>query len=482
MSRVSFWTLLSIVNYAAVALTILYILRTRRDPKGMMAWILALLFLPVVGLFLFLVIGQMPIQRRVRRRHHRRRAIEPALHQRHEQSVRPFDAMDIAELDPSQRALIRVATRISESVVTRGNDVIVYHDPEALFLSMSLAIEAARSHIHLQYYIFSADDVGRAVRDLLVKKAKQGVEVRLLLDAVGCWRLSRSFVRQMQRDGLRVAFFLPWGLTTRRLHMNFRNHRKLVVVDGRVGFAGSQNIGDVYLGRKKKYGPWRDTHLKMTGPAVSSLQEVFVDDWHFSTNEDLAADRYFPAPSPAGDKLVQIVASGPDHRPHVMHQLLYAALADARHSVSLITPYFVPDHAMLMALQSAAYRGVRVRLLLPARSDHWFVLWAGRSFYHELFDAGIEVYEYDRGMLHSKVAIIDRRWAMVGSANMDVRSFRLNFELTSLIYDAIAAEALQLDFDTLREAARRVVLNDIESWNYRETLAAGLARLASPIL
>lgn len=390
--------------------------------------------------------------------------------------------MDLAELDPSQRALIRVATRISESVVTRGNDVIVYQDPEALFLSLSLAIESARSHVHLLYYIFTDDETGRAIGDLLAKKARQGVEVRLLLDAVGCWRLSNSFVRRMKRDGIHVAFFLPWGLSKRRLHLNFRNHRKLVVVDGRVGFAGSQNIGDIYLGRLKKYGPWRDTHLKITGPAASSLQEVFVEDWHFATQEDLSADRYFPLPSPAGEKFVQIVASGPDHRPNVMHQLLYAALADARTSVSLMTPYFVPDHAMLMALQSAAYRGVRVRLLLPAKSDNWLVLWAGRSFYHDQLETGIEVYEYDDGMLHSKVVVIDRRWAMVGSANMDVRSFRLNFELTSLIYDTSTAEALQSDFDHLREGARRVVLKDVQSWNYRQTLAAGLARLTSPLL
>lgn len=477
------WTILWILNYLATAFAVEYILRRGRDPRGMLAWILALLLLPFLGLILYMLIGHIPIERKVRRRRRRRTQIEPSLRRQTDEAVSSFDVREMAELDASQRGIIRLATRLGESVVTRSNEVNVYHDAEAVFLSMSLAIETAQSHVHLEYYIWADDETGRAVGDLLVRKAQQGVEVRLLLDAVGCWRLPRSFVRRLKRGGVKVAFFLPWGITTRRLHVNCRNHRKAIIVDGRVGFLGSHNVGDEYLGRRKKYGPWRDTTLRVRGPAVAQLQEVFVEDWHFAAKEDLSAgDAYFPDPDAAGEHMVQVIASGPDRKPNVLYQLLLAAVSDARHQISLITPYFVPDRAMLLALEAAAYRGVRVRLMLPARSDHRVVLWAARSFYEELLASGAEIYEYDEGMLHSKVVVVDRRWAMVGSANMDERSFRLNFELTSLLYDAGLAQGLAADFDALREKSRRVMQEDLRRWTYPQTLAAGAARLATPLL
>jgi cardiolipin synthase len=478
----TFWTTLSIINYIAVAAVILRILIRGREPRGMMAWILALLLLPVIGLILYGLIGHPPIQQKVRKRQRRRRMIANDLTQHSNAALSRHDVMDDAELEGPQRSLIRVATRLGGTVVTGGNDVEIYHDAEAVFLAISLAIEAAQEHVHMQYYIFANDQTGRAIRDLLVRKAREGVEVRLLLDAVGSWRLRRSFTRQMRREGVKAAYFLPWGLTERRFHVNCRNHRKLVVVDGRTGFTGSQNIGDEYLGRRRKYGPWRDTHLRLRGPSVAQLQEVFVEDWYFATRENLTEDRYFPIVGAAGPLRVQLVPSGPDRRPDVMHQLLFAAVSDAHHAVALSTPYFVPDRAMVLALKSAAYRGVRVRLLIPSDSDHRFVLWAARSYYAELIEAGVEIYEYDGGMLHSKVVVIDRRWAMVGSANMDERSFRLNFELTSVLYDVGPAQQLLADFDDLRVRSRRVLMGDIRSWNMRQDILAGAARLAAPLL
>ncbi|MFQ5428967.1 MAG: cardiolipin synthase [Phycisphaerae bacterium] len=476
------WSILSVLDVVVVVATVEHILRTRRDPRGMMAWILLLLLLPFLGLILYLLVGRVPIQRKVRRRKRRRRLIEPVLSEQREALARSHDGRRVEGLGPTQAALMELATRVSDTVVTRGNEVSLYHDAEQAFLTLGLAIEAARSHVHMEYYIFADDETGRAMRDLLARKAREGVEVRLLLDAVGCWRLRRRFVDSLQRAGVEVAFFLPWGMSRRRFQLNCRNHRKLTVIDGQSGFFGSKNIGDAYLGRHEKYGPWRDTHLRVAGPCVTQLQEVFVEDWHFATGKGLSSDRYFPTPVIRGDRLVQIVPSGPDDRADVLHQLLYAAVSDARDSICFITPYFVPDRAIILALTSAAYRGVRVRLLLPARSDHWLVLWAGRSFYDVLLEAGVEVYEYDRGMLHSKVAIVDARWAMVGSANMDIRSFRINFELTSMLYDNDVAGELQDDFDGLCATARRVDLRDVERWGYGQTLAAGVARLATPLL
>jgi cardiolipin synthase len=476
------WTVLSIANYTVALLVIEHILRTRRDPRGMLIWILTLLLLPFVGLVLYVLVGQVPIMRKVRRRRRRRRKIERTLARHTAALTASYDARGQAVVHEAQRELIHVATRVSGAVVTRGNDVEVYHDAERAFLTSGLAIESARSHVHMEYYIFAADETGQAVRDLLVKKAREGVEVRLLLDAVGCWRLRRSFIRSMTREGVQVAFFLPWGLTRRRLQLDCRNHRKLTVIDGQVGFLGSKNIADEYLGRKKKFGPWLDTHLRVAGPCVAQLQEMFVEDWHFATRQDLSSPRYFPGPAAVGDKMVQIVPSGPDRRAAVLHQLLNAAVSSARQSVSLLTAYFVPDAAMMLALTSAAYRGVRVQILLPSRSDHWLVLWASRATYEELLEAGVEIYEYDRGMLHAKEVIVDSRWAMVGSANMDIRSFRINFELTSMLYDEGAARQLQADFDALRDQARRVRSSDLKNRSYRQELATGVARLMTPML
>lgn len=476
------WTALSIANYLVVLLMVEHILRTRRDPRGMLIWILTLLLLPVIGLVLYLLVGQGRIQRKVRRRRRRRRKIELALSRQLAMLAASHDARERVVLQEAQRDLVQLATRVSDTTVTRGNHVSVYHDAERAFLNLALAIESAQSHVHLEYYIFANDETGQGMRDVLVKKAREGVEVRLLLDAVGSWRLSRSFVKSMQREGVQVAFFLPWGPTRRHFQVNCRNHRKLAVIDGKLGFFGSKNIADEYLGRKKRFGPWLDTHLRVAGPCVAQLQEVFVEDWHFATRQDLSSPRYFPTPVEAGDKIVQIIPSGPDRRAAVMHQLLSAAVNNARQSVSLLTAYFVPDATMLLALTSAAYRGLRVQILLPSRSDHWLVLWAGRAIYDELLEAGVEIYEYDKGMLHAKEVIVDGRWAMVGSANMDIRSFRINFELTGLLYDEPLARQLQTNFDALRAEARRIRDYDLKDWSYRQTLAAGLARLLTPLL
>ena len=295
------WTLLSIANYVVVILLIEHIVRTRREPRGALVWILTLILLPILGLILYALVGRAPIMRKVRRRRRRLRKIEPALARQTAVLAREYDAREKKTIHTHQRDLIHVATRVSDTVVTRGNKVAIYHDAERAFLALGLAIEEAQSHVHMEYYIFAEDETGCAMRDLLGKKARQGVEVRLLLDAVGCWSLDQSFVDSLREQGVHVAFFLPWGIMHRRFQLNCRNHRKLTIIDGKLGFSGSKNIADEYLGRKKKYGPWLDTHLEVRGPCAAQLQEVFVEDWHFATKENLSADKYFPTPVVAGE-------------------------------------------------------------------------------------------------------------------------------------------------------------------------------------
>ncbi|MBI4579266.1 MAG: cardiolipin synthase, partial [Planctomycetes bacterium] len=352
---------------------------------------------------------------------------------------------------------------------------------EKMFLDLSLAIQAARSHVHMEYYIFQPDETGRRIRDLLIAKAREGVQCRLLLDFVGCWRLFDRFIRPMREVGVEVVFFMPWLPWRGRYRVNFRNHRKIVVIDGRIGFTGSQNIGDEYTGRWRGM-EWRDTHIRVSGPAVHQLQEVFIEDWYFACRRDIGGNlaEYFPPPESSGDQLVQVVPSGPDREVNVLHHLLLGAMGAARRSLSVATPYFVPDAAMILSLQTAAHRGVQVRLLIPSRSDHPVVLWAGRSYYNDLCRAGIEVYEYSEAMLHSKMIVIDDVCAVVGSANFDERSLRLNFELSMVLYEPDLAGQLYVDFEDLRAKARRIRVK--KHFTAAETLKRGLARLVSPLL
>ncbi|MBN1345223.1 MAG: cardiolipin synthase [Phycisphaerae bacterium] len=476
------WTILSFGYYAVAVVTTLLILRRPRKPQAMLAWILAVLLLPGVGLLLFVMMSEPRRgwhQRRRRRKRKKLRASSALKSDARDEylatSSAPQDHVGVARL-------MNLARRLGAYPPTPGNDVIIYHDAEKTFLAIQMAIEAAQSHIHLEYYILQADDTGRAVRDLLIDRAKQGVRCRVLLDYVGCWRLSRRFIKPMRAAGVQVAFALPVIPWRGRWRVNYRNHRKIAIIDGRIGFTGSQNIGDEYLGRLKKFGPWRDTHLKIVGPAVQDLQEVFIEDWHYTTKELLAGDDYYPSSTAAGEHVAQIVPSGPDQVANVMHQLLFAAVAAAGSSISVITPYFSPDEAMILALASASYRGVRVRLIVPSCGDHRVVLWAGRSYYEELTRSGVEIYEHDGAMLHSKVMIVDQAWAMVGSANMDERSFRINFELTTLLYDSNLAGDLHRDFEGLRRQSRTITRQDVANRSFGESILLGLARLASPVL
>lgn len=476
-----FWTVFSVLDTMAVAAAIVFILRRPREPRAMLAWILCLLLLPIVGLILFVILGEPRFSRTRRKRTRRRERIHPALSRQVEQIEKEHTPAP-AEVDRELAPLVALATRVAGQGPTYGNAVTVLHDQKETHAAIMDAIQNAESHVHLEYYIIQPDETGRAMRDLLVAKAKQGVKCRVLVDYVGCWNWPASFRRSFKDGGVSVGFFLPVVPWRGRWRVNFRNHRKIAIIDGHLGFTGSQNIGNEYAGRRQKYGPWRDTHIGVIGPAVHRLQEVFVEDWHYATKEDIVEDNCFPQPSDEGRHIVHVIPSGPDSHANTMHHLLLSGLAAAKKTVSVVTPYFAPDTTMILALQSAAYRGVQVRLLIPSKGDNRIVLWAGRSFYQELCDTGVEVYEYDHGMLHSKVAVIDDAWAMVGSANMDQRSFRINFELTTLLYDPGLADELQYDFEALRYDARRVQPQGPQHWSFRESLQLGLARLVSPML
>ena len=473
------WHVLAWVLAAHLAIAlwaIVAVLRGRREPMAMLAWIFAILTLPFLGSFLCWMLESTRVHRKASRRRRRVAHLMTIL------SRRAADRVQTVELPEDLRSLEQLSKRLCQMPATHGNEVRIYQEAGVTYAALEAAIRNAEHHVHLEYYIWQPDDTGRHFRDLLVEKARAGVECRLLLDAVGCWRLTRRFLKPLTDAGCRVAFFMPIYGTRRRLSMHLRNHRKIAVIDGRTAFVGSQNVGDEYLGRLKKLCPWTDTHMRVVGPAVLFLQQTFAEDWSMATRESLLDETYYPDPRLAGASVVQILPTGPARDVSPLNQIVFAAVSTARSDILIETPYFVPDAATRMALIHACYRGVRVRLVLPTRSNYFLVLWAGRSFYPELLDAGVEIYEYDAGMLHSKIVTVDERWCMLGTANMDVRSARLNFEVTALLYDKAVTRQLVDTIGAHCDAARRIHAREIWQWSLPAQLCAGVARLFTPLL
>jgi cardiolipin synthase len=461
---------------------IVTILRRRKEPMSMLAWIFAVVTLPFVGAALYGLISATRVRRKASRRRRRVAHLMARLKERAASRARGLEDGLANDLPEDLRTVEHIGLRLSQMPATAGNAVDVYQEANETYAALEEAIRGARQHIHLEYYIWQPDETGRHFRDLVAEKAREGVECRLLLDAVGCWRLTRRFTRPLKRAGCQVAFFMPLYPTRRRISFHLRNHRKIAVIDGRVAFLGSQNIGDEYRGRLKRLSPWYDSHMRVSGPAALFLQQIFTEDWLFATHESLTADAFFPTPECLGDSVMQVLPTGPEQDFSALGQLVFAAVSTAESTIRIATPYFVPYEALLVALIHACYRGVRVQLVLPTRSDATFVLWAGRSFYAELLEAGVEIYEFDGGMLHSKLVTVDDRWCMLGTANMDVRSFRLNFEVTALLYDRSVAQGLSASIERYCASARRVTLRDVWQRPAHQQLLEGVARLFVPLL
>ncbi len=464
--------LITALDVAIVAMLIPRIISQRRESGATLAWVFFVVLVPFLGLVAFWILGttRLRLRRRVRRR------VEATVSGKLEVLHLPLMPPSDPPVRPALRTLVR---RLDAAGPVDGNEVELYREGEAKFAALEAAIDRAERHVHATYYIWAADGTGRRVLERLVAARRRGVEVRLLLDDVGT-RAGPRFFRPLVDAGGQVARFLPVSLFARRMPLNNRNHRKLVVVDGRVGFTGGMNVGDEYLGRR---GAWRDAHVRLEGPAVVRLQEVFAQDWFHATHEDLVRPDYFPAPTPLGDTWAQILSSGPDDpRWTAIGTLLFAAITSAQRNVWLETPYFVPDQATLAALVSAALRGVDVRLLLPGESDHPLVLYAGRSFYPELLAAGVAIYELPRGFLHAKTATIDGELSTVGSANLDRRSFRLNFETNAFFFGPSMAERLEASFLAVQRDAVAVDAQRFARRSTRQRFGEAAARVLAPLL
>lgn len=479
-----FW---GIVIYALLAFyfllviaTVFTVLHERRDPVRALSWIAVIVLLPFAGMVLFVFFGQDYRKQKIFNRKEIKDLIQ--FEQLSYKQLREIDTFSNPEV-AANREIITLLLNNNKSLLTTNNRLEVLNDGSETFASLIDALRKAESFIHLEYYIFENDELGGRIADILKEKARSGVEVRFIYDDVGSWNLKRSFIRSLREAGVQVHCFMPVVFPWLTSKINYRNHRKIVVIDGKVGYTGGLNIADRYL-RGTKHGPWRDTHLKIEGTAVNMLQLTFLADWYFATGIQLKdKDKYLMVSDDSvGDTAVQIATSGPDSDWATIMQAYFAAITKATDHIYISTPYFMPGESLLTALKVAALSGIDVRIMLPSRSDSKIVYWASRSYIAELLEAKIKVYLYNKGFNHSKIITIDNRFSSIGTANMDNRSFEDNFEVTAMIYDRDVTDRLESRFLADLDGCTRLTYRRWATRSRTDMFKESVARLFSPLL
>lgn len=471
--------LVSIFQTLTVITIGLAIFMENRNPSSTMAWILVLALLPVVGLVLYFLLGQNYFKRR---KFDKKAEADRQSYERidHNGNMLP---RDLSQFSPGQQRLLQMSQRIARTPYSMASRTRVLTNGEETFSTLLKELKKAQHHIHMEYYIYRADDIGKEIQKTLIERAKAGVEVRFMYDAVGSIGLPKSFIKEMRDAGVKVGIYGEVRFLALSSRVNYRNHRKIVVIDGNTGFIGGLNVGDEYLSRSKTYGFWRDTHMLVKGEAVRSMQIIFLQDWQYVTGETIMDLEYLSPELEQGcSGAVQIVPSGPDNESRTLKNIFFAMITSAKKSVWLATPYFIPDEDILTALRVAAMSGIDVRILFPAKPDKWLPFLASHSYFPALLEVGVKIYEYEKGFLHSKLLIVDGEVATVGTANMDMRSFHLNFEVNVLLVQSDSINKIVKDFERdllstkqIKPKAfmkKKVVLRFMES----------AARLMSPLL
>ena len=456
----------------------------RRDPKSVWAWLLLLVFIPYLGFILYLFLGaDMHKRKMFRIKEVEDQLSEVIRRQEHTlKSTRP-DGQDPDIGDYTDLIMYNLET--SGAVLTDENDITVYTDGNDKFEALLEDIRSAEEFIHIQYYIIRDDIVFARLREALLEKARQGVEVRILYDAMGCSTVRHSFWRDLNRQGIQTAEFFPARLRRLHLRINYRNHRKIVVIDNRVGYVGGFNVGREYIGLDEKFGHWRDTHLRLQGGAVLGLQLRFLLDWNYAAGENLFQNSKFFSRVYPGSRdhcRVQIISSGPDTREEYVCSNYLRLVHKAKKSIYIQTPYFIPDEALLRSLIIAVHSGVEVNVMIPCKPDHPFVHSGSLSYLGELVMAGANCYTYDNGFLHSKGMTVDGRVFCYGTANLDIRSFSLNFEVNAVVYNRAKAQEMVRIFQEDLKSCTQITRDMYAGRKLGIRVREQICRLLSPLL
>lgn len=468
------WALLVVASDWAIRLAMLAVIPVRRSPDAAKGWLLLVFFLPWVGLLLYLAIGRPRLPRWRIERNQKVRGDLVRLRSR----LMAHPAMIPSVVEPRFEPTMRLAERLAAIPPLTGNGGEILIDYDVMVERLVADVDAARDHVHLLYYLFADDATGRRVIEALGRARRRGVECRVLYDSMGSRPYRRGLRRLFAAAGVEAheSMHINW---LQRGRVDLRNHRKIAVIDGHLAYTGSQNIVDASF---KKGLTYEELSLRVAGPVVLGLQAVFIKDWHQETGETLIEDRYFPAPRAAGSLIMQALPSGPDYPLENTQRSVVALVYAARSRVVITTPYFVPDQPLLQALQAATCRGVEVHLIVNHRHDQILVGLAQRSYYEELLEAGIRIHLYRGSFLHAKHMTVDDDVALIGSSNMDIRSFMLNAEISLLLYDEGVVGRLRKEHQRCFEQTDRL---DLETWRRRplvRKVAQNIARLLSPLL
>lgn len=478
-------SIVSIALFFNIILAIAVIFLERREPTSTWAWLLVLFFIPVVGFVLYLLFGRQMTKRHLFRWEGRKKiGIDSLVDYQIEAIKEDSFEYKLTKTPSVYKELIYMELLSNHAVLTQDNHVQIFDDGQEKFDELLHDIHLAKNHIHIQYYIFKLDRLGTRILDALIEKAKQGVKVRLLYDEMGSRGVHKRDFKELIKLGGEVEIFFPSIMPLINPRLNYRNHRKLVIIDGRVGYIGGFNVGDEYLGLNKKFGYWRDTHLRIEGSSVHPMQTRFLLDWNqASDRQDLQyADHFFPIFPRKGDTAIQIVSSGPDSQWESIKNGYIKLINMAKKYVYIQTPYFIPDDAFMNAVRIACLSGIDVKIMIPNKPDHIFVYWA--TYYHVglLLEAGAKIYIYENGFLHAKMIVIDDEAVSIGTANIDSRSFKLNFEVNAFIYDESVSQQLAELFE--RDILYSTELT-VEKYANRSTkikIKESISRLLSPIL
>lgn len=479
---VRFFEVLGILYTLSIFSMVVIVILENRSPLKTISWILVLISLPVFGLIGYLVFGQ---SFRKRKMFSLKELGDMKWLQvmSQDQKLRLEKSRFLKdERIHEKKNVMTLLLNNSKALLTGYNRVKILNDGKETFPSIFKALRKAKDHIHLEYYIIEDGDLASELLEILIQKAKEGVEVRVIYDDVGSWKLSKGYVEALEQAGVKIHAFLPVRFPILTSRVNYRNHRKIIVIDGKTAFVGGLNFADRYLHGISGIGSWRDTHLKIVGEAATSLQIVFLIDWYFVRQEVLLDDKYLLYKKVKQNCLLQITASGADSDWESIMQAYFSAITSAKRNVYISSPYFMPNTSILMALKTVAMSGVDVRVLIPEKSDSIMTFWGTLSYLEELLEAGVRIYFYKGGFNHSKIMMVDGIMATVGTANMDVRSFEQNFEVNAIVYDEKITLELRERFLKDLEQSEEVLLTSWVARSKSQKLKESMARLFTPLL
>lgn len=454
-----------------------------RNPVKSISWIMVLVLFPIVGLVLYVFFGQNLRKQKIISR---KSIKQVEMINGYYDAIKKHSFGNFLSLEnevANYRKVISLIYQNNHSILTSDNKARILNDGIETFDTIISELKKAKHFIHLEYYIFDQDNIGNQIATILKDKAQSGVKVRVIVDDVGSWHLNRAFFKEMRDSDVEIYPFLQVRFPFFTSRINYRNHRKIIVIDGKVGFTGGLNIADRYItGSQNIGGKWRDTHLRIEGSAVNSLQSIFILDWYFVSRKRIADKSYFPVHAPAGDVSMQVLSSGPDGDWKTLEQAFFMAITEAQKSVYIASPYFLPTETIRMALATVALSGVDVRIIVPGKSDAYMTQASSLSYIRGMLEAGVKVYFYQKGFIHSKVLVIDGELSSVGTANMDFRSFEYNFEVTAFMYDRKLAAQLEQSFSLDLKDSEEIKLNEWKRRPYGQKMAQSFARLFSPLL